>query len=332
MAEQDGVVSTLEDDLVVLKYKDGSLKHYKLGRQFGKVSDIHVPHDIVCDRKVGYKFKAGEVIAFNSGFFKRDFFNTTQVFMMSGVLATTAFLEGNDTLEDSSGISPKISKSLDTTISVTRNIIVPFDKTVHNLVEQGDDVNSDSILCTIEDAVTAGSDIFDAESVNVLNILSSNSPRAKNSGVVDRVEVVYYGDTDALSDGLRKIVKKYDRKRAAEVKRYETDDATTGELGEVILVDGKRIVHNTVVIKILISKKVAMGTGDKAVVANQLKTTAGRVMVGTNETEDGMPVDIVFGYQSVSNRIVLSPEIAGCNGTAMKVISQRFAEIYYGKQ
>lgn len=40
------------------------------------------------------------------------------------------------------------------------------------------------------------------------------------------------------------------------------------------------------------------------VIANQLKTTVQEVMYGTNKTEDGQELDIIFGRDSVDARIV----------------------------
>ena len=290
-----------------------------------------MPHDLICDREKGYKFKADEVLAYDVKFFKRDYFNQTQVSMLSGCMAHVAFCESNDTWEDSCAISSRLSKAMTTDITKTRTITINFDQVIHNLVEHGDTLDSDSILCTIEDSVTAGADLFDDESLATLNILSANSPRAKSGGTVDKVEILYYGAKDRMSESLKRLVNQYDKKRASDIKKHSGDDSPTGELLESLMIDGKRIPLDTVVVKVLITKSIPMGVGDKGVFANQLKTTVGRTLVGVNESESGDPIDAFFAYQSVSNRIVLSPEIAGCNNTAMRVISKKFANIYFGK-
>ncbi len=51
-------------------------------------------------------------------------------------------------------------------------------------------------------------------------------------------------------------------------------------------------------------------------------------MTGVNETQSGKPIDAIFGYQSVSNRIVQSAELIGTTNTLLKLISQEVIDIY----
>ncbi len=62
-----------------------------------------------------------------------------------------------------------------------------------------------------------------------------------------------------------------------------------------------------------------------------MKTIFGRIFSGVNETESGVPIDGIFGYLSISNRIVRSPEIMGTTNTLLKVLSKKAAEVYFGK-
>lgn len=55
-------------------------------------------------------------------------------------------------------------------------------------------------------------------------------------------------------------------------------------------------------------------------------------MTGTNQTEDGQPIDIIFGYQSVSDRIVLSAELNGTTATLLRVIGSQAADLYFSKE
>ena len=332
VSEQAGEVMRKDDRVVIIQYKDGQEVCYPLGRKFAKVSDIRIPHDMVCDRAVGYKFQAGEVLAFNRGFFRRDYFTPKQVSMLCGYMATTALMESNDTLEDSCAISEAMAQKMNTEITYPRYIMVRFDQVIHNLVKVGEEVEVDSVLCTIEDAVTAERGLFDDESVSLLNILSANAPKARHSGRIDRIEVVYYGIVDNMNADLLRTVKSFDKKRAEEEKLYQSQGAQSGELMDSILIDGKVIERDTVIFTVLISKSYGMGAGDKAVFANQLKTTLGRNMVGENRTESGVPIDGIFGYQSIANRITLSPDIMGCNNAAMRSVSEHFANIYFGDE
>lgn len=51
-------------------------------------------------------------------------------------------------------------------------------------------------------------------------------------------------------------------------------------------------------------------------------------MTGTNETKSGKPIDAIFGYQSISNRIVTSAEVIGTTNTLLREITKEVIGIY----
>lgn len=51
-------------------------------------------------------------------------------------------------------------------------------------------------------------------------------------------------------------------------------------------------------------------------------------MSGENRTESGENIDAIFGYLSVSDRIVRSPEIMGTTNKLMQVITKKAIEAY----
>ena len=111
----------------------------------------------------------------------------------------------------------------------------------------------------------------------------------------------------------------------------KTGKGYNGRVDNTMRVEGKPLELDNLVINIYITGPVSAGVGDKGVFANQMKTVFGRVMTGINETESGEPIDAIFGYQSISDRIVLSPEIIGTTNTLLKVLSKKVAKIYRGQ-
>lgn len=93
-------------------------------------------------------------------------------------------------------------------------------------------------------------------------------------------------------------------------------------------VDGNPLLKDHVAIKIYIENTDGVTSGDKFVVSNQLKSVATLVMTGINETKNGEPIDVIFGYQSISNRIVQSAELIGTTNTLLKLISKEVIDIY----
>ena len=66
----------------------------------------------------------------------------------------------------------------------------------------------------------------------------------------------------------------------------------------------------------------------KFVFSNQLKSVVSRILTNTNETKSGKPIDAIFGYQSVLNRIVESSTSVGTANTLLKLITQEVIDIY----
>lgn len=325
----DGVVTKVTENSLTVKYKNNSEESFFLGKKIAKTPGMSIIHEIITDREVGYKFKANEVICFNKGFFKRDLFNPKQVSFLMGAMSTVALLESTDTLEDSCAISERLSEAMSTKRTQVRNILVNFDQSIHSLVKVGELVETDNVLCIIEDAATSGGGGFDEESLQSLELLAANAPKAKYKGIIEAISILYYGDINNMSDSLAKLAREYDLKKKKLIEELQTDQVKNNKLEDSILIEQTKLKPNTFVLQIYIGNKEPMGIGDKGVVCNQLKTIVGRVMAGTNETESKIPIDAIFGFQSIANRVVLSPQITGTTGGALKLIGKKASEIFF---
>lgn len=329
-ARKDGKVIDVTDTGIVVEYNDGETRGIELGRRYGNAAGLVIPHEVRTDLKVGAKFKKGAVLSYNSDFFERDILDPNNVVWKAGVMVNTAIFESTDTLEDSSVIAKRISAQLTTKITKVRTIVVNFEQSVARLVKVGAHVEGEDILCTIEDAVTANTGLFDAESLDTLRLLGAQTPTAKAHGTVERIEVFYHGDKEDMTESLQAIASSADRSLAQRSKS-QGKRVLNGSVDESFRVDGNPLMLDTMAIRIYITGDVAMGVGDKGVFGNQLKTVIGRVMDDDTTTEDGTPIDAIFGYMSISARIVLSPEIIGTTTTLLDVIGKQAAKIYKGK-
>lgn len=330
-AIKDGVVTSLNERGMVVTYEDGTTENIALGRRYGKAQGLYFPQNLTTQLELNQPVKVGDIIAYNDRYFQPDRMVKNQVVWKAGLLVLTALMETPDTLEDSSVISAEVAKELETEITYIRDITVQFKQAVHGLVEPGQVVDINSILCTIEDAVTAENQLFDEPSLDMLRLLSSNTPRAKYKGVVEKVEVLYHGDMDDMSDTLQEITALSDRERKRAARALQ-QPAVLGRVNESARIQGKPLPVDSLVIRVYITSPTAAGVGDKGVFANQMKTIFGRVMNGRNETADGRPLGAIFSYQSLSNRIVLSPEKIGLANSLLIEISKRAAKAYRGNR
>jgi hypothetical protein len=332
-AKGDGKVISVDDKYLQIQYKDESgeevIKGIPVGTKHGLAAGAVIPHKTVTDLKAGAKFKKGDILTWNNGYFSRDYLNPGGVSSKGGVLARMAILESSDTIEDSSAISERLVKQLATPISKMKTILVSFTDSVTNLVKEGDAVDIESILCVIEDASTAELSKNDTSLVG-LTKLSGSTPRAKFRGTVGKVEIVYMGKPEDMHPTLKSIALKDAKARKETIKSTGVDGATTGEIFATTFVGGEKVTPNTMAITIYMDSELENAVGDKAVFDNALKTIVGRVMTGTNTTEDGEPIDGLFSYDGISRRIVPGAFSNGITNTTLLALGEAFVKAYRG--
>lgn len=327
-ARKNGTVVEKTDKVLKVQYDDGEVVTVELGRRFGSSMGTTLPHLVVSQFATGDKINQGDVLAYNDGFFEPLYENPKQVAWKAGVMAKTAFMEAGYTLEDSSAISKSLAKKLGTQITKVRTITVKFDQSVRNLVQPGDSVDLDTILCTIEDSITERANLFDEQSLQTLRLVGAMTPQAKAVGVVEKVEVYYHGDVEDMTESLQEIANAADRERKRHARRLNRPPVT-GSVDQSLRIEGNGLELDQMAIRVYITSTVSAGIGDKAVFANQMKTVFGHVLDGIHETESGVELDAIFGYKSVQDRIVLSPMLIGTTNTLLRVIGERAAEIFF---
>lgn len=327
-AKENGTVVSVTNGAITVEYDNGDVTTVELGRKFGVSAGTVYPNDLVANFTAGEKVKKGDILAYNSGFFEPNAFEPKQVVWKAGVLAKTALMEASYTLEDSSAITERIAEKLGTQMTKVKTITVRFDQAVRSMVQVGDVVDLDSILCTIEDAVTSGAGLFDDDAADTLRLLSAQTPRAKVVGVVEKIEVFYHGDVEDMSESLQAIAHQADKERRRRARGLKILEVT-GSVDQSMRIEGEGLDLDHAAIRIYITTNVGTGVGDKAVFANQMKTVFGHILTGVNETEDGTQLDAIFGFKSIQDRIVLSPMIIGSTNTLLRVIGEKAAKMYF---
>lgn len=330
MAEEDGVVKEITPNYIVVVYKSGKIVNANLGRQYGKAEGSVYPHDIRTDLAVNSKFKAGDPIAYNTGFFERDFYDPTKILYKGGLSVKTLLMESSQTHEDSSSISEKVSRALTTKTTKIKSYTLEFKQGVRNLVKIGQVVKPDDILFYIENESTANTDIFDDKSIEILKRISSQAPRAKVNAVVDRIEMFYHGDKEDMSPSIRQLADLCDKGLKSR-EGASLGKNVSGQVDQDYRVAGKPLLLDTAEFRIYLTSENKAAIGDKGVFANQMKSVMGEVIDYDLHTERGEEIDAIFGFRSISARIVLSPLILGTTTTLLKFIAKKAVSIYKGK-
>lgn len=330
-AEEDGKVVSVTDTAIHIRYKSGEEAYVQLGTRHGTGAGVTYPHTVTTTLKEGQRFKRGDAIAYNPKFFAPDVYNPGRVTMRVGVMCHTALIDNIDTLEDGSVISEEIAAKLNTQTTDVKTIEVRFDQLVHGLVQLGDHVDLETILCTIEDPETADTAFFDEVSLDTLRRHAAMAPRAKVVGTVSRIECFYHGEFEDLSENLQLIARESNRNRKRIAKSLG-EKAFTGQVDTSFRVKGKALDPDTMAIQIYIDHEVPNNTGDKGVFGNQLKTVFSKVMSGTNTDQYGEPLGAIFGNASIEARMVHSPKKMGTTNLLLRVLSKHIAAVYRGEK
>lgn len=329
-AEQDGVVTSVSDKGMVVKYADGHEDSIPLGRQYGKAEGTVYPHDIITKLEVGKKFKKGDILSYNEKFFEPDFLNPTEVNMKVSGFATVAFMEDKSTHEDSCTISPELGAKFKTEVTKVKSYVVRFDQGLQEVVKIGSEVNPRDVLMIIEDGVTSSSGHFSDDSINTLKRLANVAPRAGISGTIEKIEVYYHGEKRDMSPTLKKIADKSDADLAAGFKAIGKP-VLSGQVTDEYRVSGTPLEMDQAEIKIYITIKASTGVGDKVIFGHQMKSTIAEVHPGKIFTEGGTEVDAIFSYRSLAAREVNSATLIGMATVLLDLAAKRALNAYYGE-
>lgn len=330
VADQDGKVTDISNNVMTVEYKDGSVGKYQFGKRYVKWSGKTVIQTTECMVKVGDSFKQGETLLHNPVFFSQDKLAPKQSTFNMARLARIAFIEGGDVYEDSCAISQEFSQILTANTAQIRNIILDSTQDITNLLKVGTPVSPDTILCTILNTQTDSS-YYDADTLALLEKISSTSPKAKCEGVIAKIDAIYTGDVETLPEGVKDIVIQSDKEIYRTAKKLG-EPVTSGLVDIGFRVDGKSLPKNTVVVRIHIDENLSMGTGDKLVVSHQLKATIARVWTDTNTTEDGQAIDAYFSGNSADKRVVNSPFLIGTTGSLLVEITKQAVNKYFNEK
>lgn len=326
-ADEDGRVVSVDHDAIVIEYKSGKRDYFQVGKVFSKSKNLTIPHYLKGNVRVDDKVKKGDVITYNTNFFEKDSFDPKAVIWKNSVLARVVLMESRQTHEDASSISVNLARKLTTRVTKVKDIVVNFNQEVRDLVKVGSEVDYDTKLCIIEDAVSASAGLFDKSSLDTLRNLSAQVPVANVEGIVEKIEVFYNGEIEDMSNTLSEITTASDRElKRSMIKRGKKP--LTGQVGDAYRINNQPLDMDSLVIRVYITGSVPAGIGDKGVFANQLKTIFSEVMDYEIRSESGLVVDAVFGAQSVFNRIVNSVFVIGTTNTLLGVIGKKAAALY----
>ncbi len=328
-AKKNGVVKSISKNTMIVTYeelgdKKISLKSWTTKEENGTT----YKHDKKTDLKKGDKFKSGDTLSYDTAFFEQDIFDKTMVVMKMGMVLRTLIVEEQETYEDSFSISEKISKTMKSTITKVKSIIITSDQTVTSVINIDDKVDYNTGLLTLIPRVNEDFDAGVDLSKNVKSILSeikNKTPLAKVNGVLDKIVIYYNSELTDLPKEVRDLCIISDKN----LQETTGDNKITGQVNSSYSIKGKPLLMGDVEIKFYINTSNGMTIGDKAVLANQLKCTVGNVFSNDTRTKDGNIIEAKFSSRSIAARIVNSPSIIGTTTTLLKKLTDDCVNMYF---
>lgn len=278
-ASQDGEVVSINEDRMVVKYKDGTHEYINLREEVEKNSSsgFYVTLKLDTDLKEGKKFKAGEILAYDKESFSSNMGEAGNITYNIGTLSKVAILNTDEGFEDSAIISEDLSKAMTSDVILmcpNHPIILPKDTNIFNMVKVGQKVEEGDILMTIQNT-------FDDEDANALlknltddeeeiSELGRRSITSKVTGVVQDIIMYRTVEKDELSPSLRKLFNAYEKDindRKKEMKEFGIE--STGLIAkstEALPPVGKlKNASDGVVIEIYVKYEDKMSVGDKLI-------------------------------------------------------------------
>ena len=242
-AKQDGEVVAIDQDYVIVKYKDGTNYAIDISSRIRKNAQagFFVQNDLTTNLKVGDKFKKGDILAYNKGAFTPNKYNNGAS-MNLGVLSKIAITSLWDIYEDSAPITRSLAERLATTMIKEEVKTFNPNTYVEKIVKIGDPIKTGEPLI-----IFSQSD--DEEFANILATIredqretviesTRNSITSHYTGEIADITVYTTVPIEDLDPSLAKIVTDYHKrvkKRNAVLEKYKNkDDMNYYKAGQLI--------------------------------------------------------------------------------------------------
>lgn len=335
-AKQDGKVVSVDTDARMYKveYADGSTAAYAFGEEYGSCPDLVTTQKQELTVKEGDTFKKGEILSYNPEFFERDL-TKREVYWKHGVVTTTALLEIPGTYEDSSIVTKNFSDKVAIEPVNVRMITVDRNTYVHDFKRIGSHVEISDPLMVFEPADTTdlSSMAKDDELLDYLSRLNRKLPKSKHAGTIVAMEAYAGCPYSELHPTLKQVFNeanrlKRNRHHFAKGTRQADNNPEPTPIPKGVKFKNVLFDENTVVIRYLIKETKHVESGDKIVVASNLKSVIGGVLPESPVTESGVPVDLLFSVSSCMNRIVGSVVLQGTSERVLKEAERQILDIW----
>ena len=347
-ARKDGVITKIEPNhnLMTIKYNDGTTEAIIIGRTVQRNSSFYFPNNILPNVKEGQKVKKGEILGYESDFYKKDVFGNIR--SSQSVLAKLVIHEKSVTDDDSSMITDAFANKMVTDVVKRKQIVLTPDANVMSYKRVGDYVTKGDPILVFEDSGDEQTnmlmDSLGDISTDVL-AMARQTPKANATGEIVEIKVYYTKPIEEMSDSIKAFVHDWAKSARAKQKIEKSVGVVNHETEMLMKVSqpqqagaDKRINgaiipdDGGILIEYYIGHEQGMGVGDKLTFGGHVKSVVAQVLPKGAEpvTEDGVLLDGIMGSFSLSARMVMSPLMTGVLTHALVETSKKIAREYLG--
>lgn len=325
IAEQPGVVKTVNEHGLYVVFKDGTELGIELGIIYSRAEGALYPNEIITNLTVGEKFKTGYPLAYHSGFFEQDVWDGGKLLYKQTRNITTALYEGSTTYEDSCSLDKSVIADLTSSGIKPKEYMINFDEAIHSMVKVGQRVDIGDTLFVLEDSSTATGG-FEGSVLDSLKDLDASHPKSKVVGVIDKIECIYHGTISDMSPTLAAVVRKSNLRLKA-VAEATGNTYHSGQVDSEYSYKGTPLQPDICELRVYTKVENVPANGDKFVLGLQLKCTVSDVTDGIR-TESGTLIEAGFSGISVAARVVGSYNEITTASTLLKHLPGKLLEIY----
>ena len=347
VAREDGQVIDMNEDYMIIQYKSGKKKAINIGHKpsFNSGSGFYVDNKLQSNFELNDKFKQGDILAYHEKFFSKD--SDGMVRMNVGPLAKVAFAGLYSTYEDAGLITTKMSKKLETKLSMMQSVKISAIDDIESIVKVGTEVEIGDPLIVFGLGDTGDKSVdnflkaFQNKDSNSVMDSAKRIIKAKHAGVVSDVRMYTTKSMDKLSPSLFNIFDEYFKNNIKKRKILDKHDKTNSvyKLDTLYSLPTEPLKGNTIkgqtcdiLIEIYIEHADEASVGDKLVIYGASKQVLSEVipegMEPYTETRPDEEVSLFVCPSAILKRMIPSLLITASGNKVLVELKRRISSIW----
>jgi hypothetical protein len=331
IAKDDGQVLEINNDIMIIEYKDGTKADIDLAQSPLKHTNAgsYLMTSRVCGLKAGEKFKKDDILVYDDKHFtNKDVFG--DVVGTIGTMAKIMLVSDGSVYEDSTYITDNLAQQMATLSTVNKPIVVSKFTNVTKWLKIGDKVEvNDHIIIFNDSNDEFISGMFEGAEEDIDEVHFGATPvKSKVTGTVKDLKVYYTVPFDTLTPSMQKFIKSVSshntgREKAIskhmDIRNAETVFARMEQTEPDSLGRVKGIkVDEGVLIEYFIEYLDVMGVADKLTYNSAIKGTVNNVIptkyAAFTESYPDEPISAAISTFGTLKRMVLEiHKVAICN-------------------